>query len=62
MSSKEKRTVSVGVKMTPEDWSLLAKAAERIWPGAMLTRSSLLVSLAKRGADNAPPGKAGKKG
>jgi len=61
MNSKEKRTVSVGVKMSPEDWSLLAKSAERIWPGAMLTRSSILLSLAKRGADNAAPGKSGKK-
>lgn len=57
----EKRTISIGVKMTPEDWSLLAKAAERIWPGAMLTRSSILLSLAKRGADSGLLGKSGKK-
>ena len=57
----EKRTVSIGVKMTPEDWSLLAKAAERIWPGAMLTRSSILLSLAKRGAEGGQLSRSGKK-
>ncbi len=56
-----KRTVSIGVKMTPEDWALLAKSAERIWPGAMLSRSSILVSLAKLGAGSATARKSGKK-
>ena len=51
----------MGVKMTPEDWQLLARAAERIWPGAMLSRSSILVSLAKIGAERTLPRKSGKK-
>ena len=57
----EKRTVSIGVKMTPDDWRLLTKAAERLWPGAMLSRSSILVSLAKRGAESGQASRSGKK-
>jgi hypothetical protein len=56
-----KRTISIGVKISPEDWSLLAKSADRIWPGAMLSRSSILVSLTKRGAERTMPRKFGKK-
>ena len=47
-----KRTVSVTVKMKEEDWGLLAKAAEAIWPGAPVSRSSIMLGLAKREAEN----------
>jgi len=57
----EKRTVSIGVKMTPDDWRSLTMAAERLWPGAMLSRSSVLLSLAKRGAESVKPSRSGKK-
>jgi hypothetical protein len=42
-----KRTVSATVKMTSEDDALLTKAAEAIWPGAILTKSSIVLGLAK---------------
>ena len=46
-----KRTTSVTVKMSAEDYAHLQKAAEAIWPGAVLTRSSIVLGLAKIGAD-----------
>ncbi len=46
-----KRTVSVTVKMSAEDYTLLAKAADAIWPKAVLTRSSIVLGLARIGAE-----------
>ena len=46
-----KRTTSVTVKMTAEDFALLAKAADHIWPKAVLTRSSIVLGLARIGAE-----------
>jgi hypothetical protein len=48
-----KRTTSVTVKMTPEDAALLEKAAAAIWPKAVLTRSSIVLGLARIGAETA---------
>jgi hypothetical protein len=42
-----KRTVSATVKMTETDDALLTKAAEALWPGAILTKSSVILGLAK---------------
>jgi hypothetical protein len=47
-----KRTTSVTVKMTDEDLKQLLRAAETIWP-TILTRSSVVLGLAKIGADHA---------
>jgi hypothetical protein len=33
--------------MTSEDDAFLTKAAESIWPGAILTKSSIVLGLAK---------------
>ena len=41
------------VKMTDEDLKHLLRAAETIWPKAILTRSSVVLGLAKIGADHA---------
>lgn len=41
------------VKMSAEDYAHLQKAAEAIWPGAVLTRSSIVLGLARMGADAA---------
>ena len=41
------------VKMTDEDLKQLLRAAETIWPKAILTRSSVVLGLAKIGADHA---------
>lgn len=51
MVSMAKRTVSITAKMTAEDYAHLTKAAEAIWPGALLTKSSIVLGLAKLGAD-----------
>jgi len=51
MVSMGKRTVSITAKMTADDYAHLTKAAEAIWPGALLTKSSIVLGLAKLGAD-----------
>ena len=57
MVSMAKRTVSITAKMTAEDYAHLTKAAEAIWPGALLTKSSIVLGLAKLGADTVLKGK-----
>jgi hypothetical protein len=42
-----KRTVQVNVKMSPEDFTLLKKAATKKWPGAVVTNSGVVLGLAK---------------
>lgn len=42
-----KRTVQVNVKMSPEDFSFLKKAAEKRWPNAVMTNSGIVLALAK---------------
>jgi hypothetical protein len=47
-----KRTVQVNVKMSPEDFALLKKAAEKRWPDAVMTNSGIVLGLAKIAAKN----------
>jgi len=47
-------TISVTVKMSESDWDQLARAAQIMWPGAPITKSSLLLTLAKLQAEAAP--------
>lgn len=42
-----KRTTQVNVKMSPDDFQLLRKAAAKKWPDAVMTNSGLLLGLAK---------------
>jgi len=42
-----KRTIQVNVKMSPQDFDLLKKAAERKWPDAVMTNSGIVLGLAK---------------
>lgn len=42
-----KRTVQVNVKMSPEDFQLLKKAAEKKWQDAVMTNSGIVLGLAK---------------
>lgn len=42
-----KRTVQVNVKMSPDDFQLLKKAADVRWPDAPMTNSGILLGLAK---------------
>jgi len=37
----------VNVKMSPEDFSLLRKAAEKRWPDAVMTNSGIVLAFAK---------------
>ena len=42
-----KRSIQVNVKMSPEDFQLLKKAAERKWADAVMTNSGIVLGLAK---------------
>jgi len=42
-----KRTVQVNVKMTPEGFDLLRRAAEKRWPDAVMTNSGIVLALAR---------------
>lgn len=42
-----KRTVQVNVKMSPDDFQLLKKAAEKKWPDAVMTNSGVVLGLAR---------------
>ncbi len=39
------------MKMSAEDYALLTKAAATIWPGALLSNSSIVLGLAQLGAE-----------
>jgi hypothetical protein len=39
--------------MSAEDYAHLEKAAKAIWPGAVVSRSGIVLGLAKMGADEA---------
>jgi hypothetical protein len=47
MQSGGKRTVQVNVKMSGEDFALLQKAAQKLWPDAIISNSGVLLGLAK---------------
>jgi hypothetical protein len=53
MTLTQKRSLSVSIKMSEDDLSLLKKAADHIWPKAVLTRSAIVLGLARIGAENA---------
>lgn len=42
-----KRTMQINVKLSPEDFQLLKKAAEKKWPDAVMTNSGILLGLAR---------------
>ena len=42
-----KRTIQVNVKMSPDDFNLLRKAAAKKWPDAVMTNSGIVLGLAK---------------
>lgn len=48
-----KRTVQVNVKMSPEDFDLLKRAATKKWPDAVVTNSGIVLGLAKMAAKEA---------
>jgi hypothetical protein len=42
-----KRSMQINVKLSPEDFSLLKKAAAKKWPDAVMTNSGIVLGLAK---------------
>jgi hypothetical protein len=47
MESTGKRTVQVNVKMSADDFSTLQRAANTLWPDAIVTNSGIILGLAK---------------
>jgi hypothetical protein len=56
-----KRTTPVTVMMSPEDLELFTEVANRIWPRSIMTRSSIVLALARIGAESVSPAKPAKK-
>jgi hypothetical protein len=56
-----KRTVQVNVKMSSEDFSTLQKAANTLWPDAILSNSGILLGLARLAAKDILKKKSGRK-
>jgi hypothetical protein len=52
MHSSGKRTVQVNVKMSAEDFETLQAAADKLWPDAILSRSGIILGLARMAAKN----------
>lgn len=48
-----KRTVPVMVRMTIEDTELFKRVAEKLWPGALMPRAAIVLSLARKAAREA---------
>jgi hypothetical protein len=42
-----KRTVQINVRMSEEDYEILRRASERLWPDAVLSNSGILLGLAR---------------
>lgn len=57
MVSMPKRSTSVTLKMTADDYEKLKKAAAVLWPKALLTKSSMILSLALIAAEDVLKGK-----
>jgi len=60
MQPTGKRTVQVNVKMTAEDFELLKRAADKLWPDAILSNSGIILGLAKIAAREAGSRKSSK--
>jgi len=52
VSIMSKRSTSVTLKMTADDYDKLTKAAAVLWPKALLTKSSMILSLALIAAED----------
>jgi uncharacterized protein (DUF1778 family) len=47
MERNGKRTIQVNVRLSTEDFTLIQRAANVLWPDAVLTNSGILLGLAK---------------
>lgn len=50
METTGKRTIQVNVKMSAEDFDNLQKAANLLWPDAILSNSGIILGLARLAA------------
>jgi len=50
METSGKRTIQVNVKMSAEDFTNLQKAANALWPDAILSNSGIILGLARLAA------------
>ena len=57
MTPTGKRTVQVNVKMSGEDFDLLQKAAQKLWPDAVISNSGIVLGLARIAAKDVLKGK-----
>jgi len=60
METNGKRTVQVNVKMSAEDFETLKKAADALWPDAILSNSGIILGLARLSARGILKKKAGR--
>lgn len=60
MEPTGKRTLQVNVRMSTEDFNLINKAANTLWPDAVLSNSGILLGLAKIAARDALKTKGGR--
>lgn len=47
MEQNGKRTIQINVRISAEDNDLIQLAADKLWPGAVLSNSGILLGLAK---------------
>jgi len=47
MEQTGKRTFQVNVRLSAEDFNLIQRAANALWPDAVLTNSGILLGMAK---------------
>ena len=52
----DKRDIGVTVKMSKADLEQFQKTAQTLWPGLILTRSTMLLSLARLGVQHVQAG------
>lgn len=57
MEQNGKRTIQINVRISAEDHDLIHRAADKLWPDAVLTNSGILLGLAKIAARQALEGK-----
>jgi hypothetical protein len=60
MEQTGKRTLQINVRLSVEDFNLIKRAANSLWPDAVLTNSGILLGLAKIAARDSLKGKSGK--
>lgn len=60
MEQTGKRTIQVNVRLSTEDFNLINRAANCVWPDAVLTNSGILLGLARIAARDILKVKGGK--